>query len=98
MLVNKDAYQRETLTKWPVRLSLKYGPPLAYSRTVCLLGAGYVQWRKTKLKRRRQLAEMDGLHLPSEAVQGGAVDKLLWQSIPEPNTIWWKMSAGRWQF
>ena len=22
MLVNKDAYQRETLTKWPVRLSL----------------------------------------------------------------------------
>ena len=23
MLVNKDAYQRETLTKWPVRLPLK---------------------------------------------------------------------------
>ena len=22
MLVNKDAYQRETLTKWPVRLRL----------------------------------------------------------------------------
>ena len=24
-------------------LPLKYSPPLAYSRTVCLLGAGYVQ-------------------------------------------------------